>query len=125
MAKIPDRFDFTIVKGDDALVKFKFLNVDANGTETDIDLTGYTVLFSAKRQKTDSTKVIDFSTADATSFLLFDATGGEVHFQPSSVVTAAFTFTSLLYDITAISGGSPTKTTTIIMGVLTLDQGIT
>jgi len=128
MTKIPDIFDFTIVKGDDVFVRFEFKNLDANGNKVDIDFTGYTGTFKAKRQKTDADAdaVINIS-FDNTTIIGVDFTGfltGVLDFIPTSVVTAAFAFNSAFYDITFVSPGVPTKTTTPIKGIITLDRGV-
>jgi len=125
MSKIPATFNFTVVSGDDHFTRFEFKNIDANGVETIIDLTGYTVQFNAKRQKTntDANRVLALTGADS-ELDVTDLVNGVVDFIPDATATAAFSFVNALYNMTFISGGSPTKTTTLVKGRLTIDRGV-
>lgn len=124
MGKIPDTFDITnIIKGTDVFIRFEFFTIDADGVETALNLTGYTIEFNAKRQlsDTDANRVLDLDDTDS-EIDATDIANGVIDFKPTAIDTAAWTFNNAFYNLLAISGGAPAIKTPLLKGRLLLSR---
>lgn len=111
------QYDFTIEQGTTVAKVFTYKD-DSNAN---IDLTGYTARMQARATIDASSPLIDLTTENGG--ITLGGAAGTVTINISATETAAYTFTTAVYDLELVSAGG--VVTRLLKGTITLDKEVT
>ena len=110
------RYDFTIEQG--VTYSKTIYYYDADGDL--VDLTSYSARMKARRDKSDTTAVID-STDNLT--ITLGGAAGTITLSMTAAQTAALSFNKAYYDLEVVDGSS--NVTRLLEGIITLNKEVT